>query len=112
MLISAGRAIREIMEAPAMKDYVRREVLPGANVQTEGQWEEYLHTYAFRGEHPCGTVKMGTDPMAVVDPQLRVVGVDALRVADASVMPTVTSGNTNAPSIMIGEKASDLILGR
>ena len=59
--------------------------------------------------HPAGSCKMGTDPMAVVDPRLRVIGIEGLRVADASVMPTVTAGNTNAPSIMIGEKAADLI---
>ncbi len=112
MMITAARAVREIMDAPAMKGFVRREVLPGPKVQTEDEWVEYLHTFAFRGEHPCGTAKMGTDDLAVVDPQLRVRGVENLRVMDASVMPTVTSGNTNAPSIMIGEKGADLVLGR
>jgi choline dehydrogenase-like flavoprotein len=77
----------------------------------EEGWEEYLREGSYRGDHPCGTCKMGgkDDPLAVVDPELRVIGVDGLRVADASVMPTVVSGNTNAAVMMIGEHAADLI---
>jgi choline dehydrogenase len=71
---------------------------------------EWVRNTATTIYHPTGTCKMGTDPMAVVDPRLRVHGMAGLRVADASIMPVITSGNTNAPSIMIGEKASDLIL--
>ena len=110
MLLVAARNVREIMSAPAIKEYVVREVLPGEDIQTDEQWLEYLRVHAFRGEHPIGTCRMGSDADAVLDPQLRVRGVDGLRVADASIMPTLPSGNTNAPAIMIGEKGADLVL--
>ena len=110
MLLTAARNVREIMAAPPMKGYVRSEVLPGDGVQTDAEWLEYLRVHAFRGEHPCGTCRMGVDALAVVDPRLRVRGVEALRVADASIMPRLPSGNTNAPAIMIGEKCADLVL--
>ena len=83
--------------------------MPGPKVQTDDEWIDYFRTYAYRGEHPAGTCRMGTDKLAVVDPQLQVHGVDGLRVVDTSVMPTLTSGHTNAPTIMIAERASDFI---
>jgi len=83
-------------------------------VQTDDELDGFIRAHAESAFHPCGTCKMGRadDPMAVVDPQTRVIGVDALRVADSSIFPTIPNGNLNAPSIMVGEKASDHILGR
>jgi choline dehydrogenase len=99
----------EILESPAFGKWRKRSVLPKAKTRAErAQWvRQTCETY----HHQAGTCKMGIDAMSVVDPQLRVYGVEGLRVADASIMPAVTSGNTNAPSIMIGEKAADLIRG-
>lgn len=111
-LIAACRDVRKVFAQPALAPYVVEEELPGAAVQTDEQWAAHLHGLSFRAQHPVGTCRMGTDADAVVDPQLRVRGVQGLRVVDASVMPTVTSGNTNSPTIMIGEKAADLIRGR
>ena len=82
---------------------------PGAEVQTDEQIAEAVRAGAETLYHPVGTCKMGTDEMAVVDPQLRVRGVEGLRVVDASIMPVVTAGNTNAPTTMIAEKAADMI---
>ena len=81
-------------------------------MQSSADWDRFVHRFGFRGEHGVGTCRMGGDADAVVDPQLRVVGVDGLRVIDASVMPLVTSGNTNAPTIMIAERGADLLRGR
>jgi choline dehydrogenase len=86
------------------------EVAPGANRTTDDEILDWVKQAAETTYHPVGTCKMGPDPMAVVDAQLRVHGIAGLRVADASIMPTLTSGNTNAPSIMIGEKAADMVL--
>jgi choline dehydrogenase len=88
------------------------EKTPGPEVTTDDELDAWIRGTAETIYHPVGTCKMGIDDLAVVDPQLRVRGVEGLRVADASVMPTLVGGNTNAPSIMIGEKASDLILGK
>ena len=104
------RIARRIMEAPAMDGVVSGEFAPGKAVQSD---DELLAWALQTGEttyHPIGTCKMGSDPRAVVDERLRVHGLSGLRVADASIMPTATSGNTNAPSIMIGEKASRMVL--
>ena len=87
-----------------------REVLPGGHVQDEKGLRDFIARATGCYFHPVGTCKMGTDDRAVVDPQLRVHGVEGLRVADASVMPAIPSGNTNAAAIMIGEKAADLIM--
>jgi len=86
------------------------EVAPGADRSTDGEILDWVKKAAETTYHPVGTCKMGSDPMAVVDAQLRVHGITGLRIADASIMPTLTSGNTNAPSIMIGEKAADMML--
>ncbi|KTG17062.1 GMC family oxidoreductase [Haloferax profundi] len=102
---------REIAQADAFADIRGDERWPGEDVQTDAEIEEHVRETAHTIYHPTGTCKMGTDEMAVVDPQLRVRGVEGLRVADASIMPKITSGNTNAPSIAIGEKAAELIRG-
>ena len=108
--IAATRLTRSIVEAPAMNDFVDHEIMPGSNVQTDDEILDWVMQTAETTYHPIGTCKMGSDPMAVVDERLRVHGVNRLRVADASIMPTLTSGNTNAPSIMIGEKAASMLL--
>jgi choline dehydrogenase len=86
------------------------ETAPGADRTTDDAILDWVKKAAETTYHPVGTCKMGSDPMAVVDAQLRVHGMAGLRIADASIMPTLTSGNTNAPSIMIGEKAADMVL--
>ncbi|MGL4311365.1 MAG: choline dehydrogenase [Paracoccaceae bacterium] len=108
------RLTREIFGQPAMQDHVKHEIQPGMNVQTDDQIDAFIREHAESAYHPCGTARMGRadDPMAVVDPQGRVIGVDGLRVADSSVFPQVTNGNLNAPSIMVGEKIADHVLGR
>jgi choline dehydrogenase len=93
-----------------MQDIATDEIAPGINIHKDDELLDWIRNNAETTYHPVGTCKMGSDPMAVVDDQLRVHGVAALRVADASIMPTLTSGNTNAPSIMIGEKAARMIL--
>ncbi len=109
-IIRSMKMIREIYASEAMKPYVVTEVAPGPQVTEDAALEGYLHATARRGEHAAGTCKMGTDDMAVVDPQLKVKGVAGLRVVDCSVMPTLVTGHTNAATIMIAERASDLIL--
>jgi choline dehydrogenase len=108
--LEAMRITRRIMTAPAMRGIATDEIAPGVNIQSDDELLDWVRNNAETTYHPVGTCKMGSDPMAVVDDQLRVRGMEGLRVADASIMPTLTSGNTNAPSIMIGEKASRMIL--
>jgi choline dehydrogenase len=108
--LEAMRITRRIMTASPMRDIASDEIAPGVNVETDDELLDWVKKNAETTYHPVGTCKMGSDPMAVVDDQLRVHGMQGLRVADASIMPTLTSGNTNAPSIMIGEKASRMIL--
>ena len=110
-----ARAIRiaqSVMTAPAMAPLQITEIAPGSGRRTDDEILDWVKQAAETTYHPVGTCKMGSDAAAVVDAQLRVHGIEGLRVADASIMPTLTSGNTNAPSIMIGEKAADLVLGR
>lgn len=102
---------QEIMAQPAMAKFITNEFMPGARTKTRADYEDYVRKCARSGYHPVGTCKMGQDEMSVVDPKLKVHGVDGLRVADSSIMPKLVSGNTNAPSIMIGERASDFIRG-
>ena len=109
-LLSGMRIVRDWINAPAMDDFRGVELAPGEALQKDDELLDWVRRTAETTYHPVGTCKMGSDPMAVVDDQLRVRGIQGLRVADASIMPTLTSGNTNAPSIMIGEKASTLVL--
>ena len=108
------RVTREIFGQKAFDPYRGKEILPGDKYQTDDELDDHIRRHAESAYHPCGTCKMGraTDPMAVVDPELRVIGVDGLRVADSSIFPRITNGNLNGPSIMVGEKASDHILGK
>ena len=93
-----------------MAPLILTEAAPGADRTTDDEIIDWVKQAAETTYHPVGTCKMGSDPMAVVDAELRVHGIAGLRIADASIMPTLTSGNTNAPSIMIGEKAADMVL--
>ena len=108
------RLTREIFGQAAFKPYVKHEIQPGSALQTDEQLDMFIRDHAESAYHPCGTCRMGqaNDPLAVVDPQARVIGVDGLRVADSSIFPRITNGNLNGPSIMVGEKVSDLLLGR
>ncbi|RWB01608.1 choline dehydrogenase [Mesorhizobium sp.] len=108
------RLTREIFGQSAFDPYRGKEISPGSQVQSDDDLDAFIRDHAESAYHPCGTCKMGRkdDPMSVVDPECRVIGVDGLRIADSSIFPRVTNGNLNAPSIMTGEKAADHILGR
>ncbi|MFI5886092.1 GMC family oxidoreductase [Streptomyces sp. NPDC051554] len=110
--LRGARLIREIMEQPAMKAITNGHFSPESECETDADWEAYAREYAVPSYHPVGSCKMGVDDAAVVDTELRVRDIDGLRVVDASVMPKVTTGNTNAPSMMIGERGADFVLGR
>ena len=109
VLLDGMKLIRRTTSQPAFAKYVVREHLPGPETTSDEALMAYARAYATTVFHPCGTCKMGSDAKAVVDARLKVHGIAGLRVADASIMPTMTSGNTNAPTIMIGEKAADMI---
>jgi choline dehydrogenase len=111
VLMAAARRARQILAADAFRGYVTEELAPGPAVQSDEEWEAYLRRACGRGFHPVGTCRMGTDREAVVDPGLAVEGVDGLHVVDASVMPSLVSGHTNAPVMMIAERAADLLRG-
>jgi len=108
------RLTREIFGQKAFDPYRGRELSPGAHVRTDDQLDDFIRAHVESAYHPCGTCRMGRadDPMSVVDPECRVIGVEGLRVADSSIFPRITNGNLNAPSIMTGEKAADHILGK
>jgi choline dehydrogenase len=108
------RVTREIFGQKAFDPYRGKEILPGEQYQTDDELDDHIRRHAESAYHPCGTCRMGRadDPMAVVDPELRVIGVDGLRVADSSIFPRITNGNLNAPSIMVGEKGADHVLGK
>ena len=110
-MIRGARITREILLSEPMAKYRHKELFGVQDDLTDKQWEEHIRARADTIYHPVGTCKMGVDDMSVVDPELRVRGLDGLRVVDASVMPTLIGGNTNAPTIMIAEKAADLIAG-
>lgn len=112
MALRGLRLARQMMRQPALRPFVAREVLPGPEGDDEASLFDYACRNAKTDHHPVGTCRMGVDDMAVVTPDLRVRGLEGLRVCDASVMPRVPSSNTNAPAIMVGEKGADLILGR
>ena len=108
------RLTREIFAQPAFAPYVSHEIQPGAALTSDEELDGFIREHAESAYHPCGTARMGRhdDPDAVVDPEARVIGVDGLRVADSSVFPQITNGNINAPSILVGEKTADHLLGR
>lgn len=114
LLLKGIAQARKLLRSPALKDYFDEEVLPGANVQSDEEVLAFASRYGGSAQHLVGTSKMGpaSDPMAVVDHELRVHGLKGLRIADASVIPSSPSANTCAASMMIGEKAADLLLGR
>jgi len=108
------RLTREIFSQPAFAPYLTREIQPGADVTSDEQIDAFVRAKVESAYHPSCSCKMGSpdDRMAVVDPETRVIGLDGLRIVDSSIMPSITTGNLNAPTIMIGEKAADHILGR
>ncbi len=108
------RLTREIFAQKALEPFRAEEIQPGSSVESDDDIDAFIRDHAESAYHPTGTCKMGAadDPLAVVDPECRVIGIENLRVADSSIMPLVTNGNLNAPTLMIGEKASDHILGR
>lgn len=111
--LKAGfRLSRELLKQPALARYTGEELFPGADVESDAKLEAWLRQTCHSSYHPCGTCRMGGDGMAVVDPQCRVIGVEGLRVADASIMPVIPSANLNCPTMMIGEKAADHIAGK
>lgn len=111
-LLDALRLSRKVLDQPAIKPYVKRETRPGVDVQDDAGLLHYIKECGQTSWHPIGTCRMGGDATSVVDPQLRVRGIGRLRVIDSSIMPTMPSSNTNAGSIMIGEKGADLLKGR
>jgi choline dehydrogenase len=111
VLLAALKRGRDIINAPPLRTILETELHPGPSIRTDVDLIAFIRQAAETDYHPVGTCRMGVDAEAVVDPQLRVRGVDRLRVCDSSIMPTLVSGNTNAPSIMIGEKGADIIVG-
>ena len=104
------RLVRKIAAQPALKPYITNEIFPGIDIANDDELLDYVRRTGVSNQHPTSSCAMGTGPNTVVDPRLRVHGIAGLRVADASIMPVVVGGNTNAPTIMIGEKAAAMIL--
>ena len=110
IMLEGMKLIRTIAATPALSSVIDQEIAPGPDVITDEQLADYIREKSWTVFHLCGTCRMGTDPgSSVVDPRLRVHGVDGLRVVDASIFPTIPTGNTNAPAIMVGERGADLI---
>jgi choline dehydrogenase len=109
-MVAGVKLAREIVKQPPMQVYAVEEIVPGPETESIADLEAFVRETGVTNHHPAGSCAMGTGSNAVVDPRLRVHGIDGLRVADASIMPFVVAGNTNAPSIMIGEKAAAMIL--
>jgi choline dehydrogenase len=107
--VAAIKLTRQLFHNNAFDEFRGAEIAPGADVTSDEALVDYIRSTGSTVWHPVGTCKMGSDSMAVVDPELRVHGIEGLRVVDASIMPTITTGNTNAPTIAIAEKAADLI---
>jgi len=111
-VIRGMRLARQVFAATAFERYRAREVAPGESARSDADLAAYVRASAYTVHHPVSTCRMGNDPTAVVDRELRVIGIEGLRVADASVFPSIIGGNTNAPVVMVAEKAADMILGR
>jgi choline dehydrogenase-like flavoprotein len=111
-LVRGMRLVRKVFASPSFAKYQAQETLPGSAAQSDSDLIAYVRAQSYTVHHPVSTCRMGTDELAVVDPQLRVSGIEGLRVADASIFPSIIGGNTNAAVVMIAEKASDMILGR
>jgi choline dehydrogenase len=107
--VEAAKMVRRIFSQPAIARHVESEVFPGADIQSDDEILGYVRNSGATVYHPIGTCKMGSDPMAVVDPQLRMHGLPGIRVIDASVMPRMVSANTNSATLMIAEKGADMI---
>jgi choline dehydrogenase len=114
VLIGGMKIARQLLKTQALSRYLEAETMPGADVQSDDELLDYARRYGASSYHLNGSVRMGAtnDPMAVVDPELKVKGLTGLRVADASVMPSIVSANTCAATMMIAEKAADLMLGK
>jgi choline dehydrogenase len=114
ILIAGMKRLRELLHTPELSQYIDFEALPGEKIQTDDELLDFAHRYGSTTYHLIGTCRMGpsTDPTAVVDDQLRVYGLDSLRVVDASIMPSMPSANTYSSTMMIAEKAADMIRGR
>jgi choline dehydrogenase-like flavoprotein len=110
-MIEAARLSREILDQPAFAPHRGAPVFPERRIDTDAEYTDFIRRKAETIYHPVGTCRMGNDDHAVVDSELRVRGIDGLRVVDASVMPTLPTGNTNAPTIMLAERASALLTG-
>src|SRR5690606_6719447 len=110
LMVEAVGISRELLAQPALREFRAGEMFPGESTRSEAEIIAFIRAKAETIYHPIGTCRMGSDAQAGVDPELRVRGIEALRVVDASVMPKLIGGNTNAPTIMIAERASDLIL--